>query len=97
LLEHPNIVPVYDIGVGDDQLPYFTMKNLGGENLQAILDEMCRGNKSYQEKYSLGDLLEIFIKICDAVSYAHSEGIVHLDLKPANIQVDEYGQVQVCD
>lgn len=89
-LEHPNIVPVYDLGVNEQSEPFFTMKRLGGKNLQEILDQPAHG-------LSQDQLLEVLLKVCDAVEYAHSRGIVHLDLKPANIQVDEYGQVLVCD
>lgn len=88
-LEHPNIIPVYDIGV-DDEGPYFIMKLIGGKNLADIL-------KKHAADYSLQDFMSIFIKICDAVAYAHSKGVVHLDLKPANIQVGDYGEVLVCD
>lgn len=96
-LEHPNIVPVYDIGTGEDELPYFTMKKMSGENLRTVVDKLKSADPAYLIMYPQTELLEIFLKVCDAISYAHSRGIVHLDLKPANIQVDEYGQVLVCD
>ena len=97
MLEHPNIVPVHDLGVTEDGAPYFTMKLLGGENLQDIISKLDNGNPEYLQVYNKSTLLEIFLKICDAVSFAHSKGIIHLDLKPANIQVNEYGEVLVCD
>ena len=97
LLEHPNIVPVYDIGVDENNQPYFTMKKLGGENLRSLLNKLRCNEAETRQNYPLTELLDIFLKVCDAISYAHSRGIVHLDLKPANIQVDEFGQVQVCD
>jgi eukaryotic-like serine/threonine-protein kinase len=97
LLEHPNIVPVYDIGTTPDKKPYFTMKKLGGENLRAVLNRLQANDPETLDRYPLTEILDIFLKVCDAISYAHSRGIVHLDLKPANIQLDEYGQVQVCD
>lgn len=95
MLEHSNIVPLYDIGVGDDGLPYFTMKQLGGKNLQEILVECQKG--AVPDDFSLTKRLDIFLKVCDAISYAHSRGIVHLDIKPANIQISEFGEVLVCD
>jgi len=73
------------------------MKLLGGQNLQEILDKRGKDDPTYIKMFSQDVLLEIFLKVCDATAYAHSKGVVHLDLKPANIQVDEYGQVQLCD
>ncbi|MCM8531024.1 MAG: serine/threonine protein kinase [Lentisphaeraceae bacterium] len=92
-LEHPNIIPVYDIGLTENSDPFFTMKLIGGKSLSKILKELGEGTS----KVSLQNLLDIFIKICDAISYAHSKGILHLDLKPSNIQIGEYGEVLVCD
>ena len=94
-LEHPNIVPVYDIGIEDNK-PYFIMKKLGGMNLKELFDRL-KNEKELSKKYPLSKLLLIFLKICDAISYAHSKGIIHRDLKPSNIQIDEYGEVAVCD
>ncbi len=96
-LEHPNIVPVYDIGLDADQQPFFTMKLLSGNNLREILEKLSEGDEDYIQKYPLSKLLEIFCKVLDAVEYAHASGIIHLDLKPSNIQVSDYGEVLVCD
>ena len=97
MLEHPNIVPLYDLNLDKDGLPYFSMKLLGGENLKSVISKLNSAETSYLEKFSLRDRLEIFLKITDAISYAHSKGIVHLDLKPANIHLNEFGEVLVCD
>ena len=94
-LEHSNIIPVYDIGVDETEGPYFIMKLVGGRNLGSILKSLSAKEKDTE--YSLQDLMEIFLKVCDAVAYAHSKGIIHLDLKPENIQIDDYGEVLVCD
>ena len=96
-LQHPNIVPVYDIGLDENDEIYFTMKKLGGENLKSILEKFQKHDPETLETYSQTLLLDTFLKVCDAISYSHSKNILHLDLKPANIQVDEYGQVMVCD
>ena len=86
-LTHPNIIKILDVGVEDDGSPYFTMDLKSGHSFK---DEVRSGA-------SLEQLLSTFRKVCDAVSYAHSQGIVHLDLKPENIQCDRFGEVLVCD
>lgn len=86
-LQHPHIVPVYELAV-DGLEPYFTMKLLKGIDL---------GQALKKKNFSQSELLVIFLKVCDAVSYAHSQGILHLDLKPSNIHFDEFGAVLVCD
>ena len=96
-LEHPNIVPVYDVGLKADGLPYFTMKFLQGETLKKVLRELLKANPAYMKKYPLNSLLEIFMKICEAVSFSHSCGVLHLDIKPENIMLGKYGEVYLCD
>ena len=86
-LTHPNIIKILDVGVEENGSPYFTMDLKSGHSLK---DEVRSGA-------SLEQLLSTFRKVCDAVSYAHSQGIVHLDLKPENIQCDRFGEVLVCD
>jgi len=93
-LQHPNIMPVYDIGVNAVNQPYFTMKLIkGGYNLASLVNAIER----FSDLEVLSSRLDIFLKICDGVAYAHSRGILHLDLKPENIQLDDFGQVLVCD
>ena len=87
-LEHPNIMPVYDLDVDEEGEPFFAMKFIKGYNLDDYYSK---------EEPSLMQLMQIFLKICDAISYSHSKNIVHLDLKPANIQMGEFGEVLVCD
>jgi WD40 repeat protein/serine/threonine protein kinase len=96
-LEHPNIVPVHDIGNSPLGEPYFTMKWVQGENLADILYKVRRGDPEHLNQYDLPALLEIFMKICNGVAFAHSRNIVHLDLKPHNILVGGYGEVLVLD
>ena len=96
-LEHPNIIPVYDIGVDEEGKPYFTMKLLGGETLESILQRVYAGHGDYRARYPLNSLLRIFQGVCDAIMFAHSRGVIHLDLKPANIQVGDFGEVLVLD
>ena len=96
-LEHPNIVPIYDIGLDEAGKPYFTMKLLGGETLQSILQRVHVGYGDYRGHYPLNSLLQIFQGVCNAIAFAHSRGVIHLDLKPANIQVGDFGEALVLD
>jgi len=96
-LEHPNIISIYNIGVNDAGRPFFTMELKVGDSLAGILKKLKARDADYRERYPLEVLLDIFVKICDAVAYAHSQGVLHLDLKPGNIQVAPFGEVKVCD
>ncbi|MBI4568111.1 MAG: protein kinase, partial [Planctomycetes bacterium] len=96
-LEHPNIVPLHEIGVAPDGKVYFTMKLVRGENLGAILREVFTSDAKHAADFPLPRLLEIFIKMCDAVAFAHSKGVVHRDLKPENVMVAGFGEVLVMD
>lgn len=96
-LEHPNIVPVHDIGVDVEGMPYFTMKLVKGESLADIINKLSAGDPLYLRRYDQTHLLLIFRKICNAIGFAHSKGVVHLDITPENIQVGEFGEVQVLD
>ncbi|NQZ59961.1 MAG: serine/threonine protein kinase, partial [Lentisphaeraceae bacterium] len=87
LLDHPNIIKIYEIGLSKKGEPFFTMELKTGSNLSQFL----------AEQHSKIELLGIFIKICDAISYSHSRRVLHLDLKPENIQVGSFGEVVVCD
>ncbi len=86
-LQHPNIIKVHDVGVASDGRPYYTMDLKANKSLKDfILTEL-----------ELEVRLQAFLIICGAVSYAHGHGVLHLDLKPDNIQCDQYGEVLVCD
>ncbi|MCH2206715.1 MAG: protein kinase [Lentisphaerales bacterium] len=87
-LEHPNIIPVYDLGLDAVDQPYFAMKLIKGRTLKELYKK---------EELGLNEKLNILIKVCDAISYAHSQQIIHLDLKPDNIQISSFGEVTVCD
>ena len=87
-LDHPNIIRVHEISLDDDQQPFFTMDLKTGKHLGEVIQD---------GKHSLNELIDVFVKICDAMSYAHSCGVIHLDLKPSNIQVGEHGEVIICD
>ena len=86
-LSHPNIVALHDFGE-TDSLYYFVMEYVAGTNLREAL--RCG-------KFSSGDALEVVPKICDALQYAHEEGIVHRDIKPENILLDQRGRIKIAD
>ena len=96
LLQHPGIISVLDMGLEEED-PFFTMELKVGHSLGFILKKLAKNDAQYLEKYNLNKLLDIYSKICEAVSYAHSQEIIHLDLKPDNIQVGEFGEVVICD
>ena len=96
LLQHPNIIPVYDMGVNGKN-PFFSMKFIAGITLADIIDALNNKDADFEEKYPLTALVDIFLNICNGMSYAHSQGIMHLDLKPENIRVDKFGDVLICD
>jgi serine/threonine-protein kinase len=94
-LDHPNIVPVYDLELTEDGTPrQFTMKLVEGLTLAAMLSPERVAARPDSE---LWDLLHAFVRVCDAVAFAHSRGVVHRDLKPDNIMLGGYGQVYVMD
>ena len=96
-LEHPNIIPVHELGVLGNNKLYFSMKHVQGEALGTILRQVMEGNEDYVKKYSRYTLLTIFRKVCDAIACAHSKNIIHRDIKPDNIMVGEYGEVLLMD
>ena len=98
-LDHPNIVPVYELDMGADARPMgYTMKLIRGRTLEDIIVQ-CRDAIDQKKPlaYSLDERLEHFLKVCDAMDYAHSRGVVHRDLKPENIMVGPFNEVYVMD
>jgi len=90
-LDHPNIVPVHELGATPDGEVFFTMKLARGATLE---DELA---KKEEGDLALSRRLRTFVKVCDAVAFAHARGVLHRDLKPANVLVGEYGEVLVSD
>lgn len=96
-LEHPNIVPVHELSVDENGQPYYTMKMVRGITLKKVLELLAQGTESTVKKYPLPALLTIFQKVCDAVAFAHSHGVIHRDLKPENIMLGDFGEVLLMD
>ena len=93
-LDHPNIPPVHEIGISPEGRLFFTMKRLTGRTLAQVLAEADETPRSEQDLYRL---LQHFLKLCDAVSFAHSRGVIHRDLKPDNVMVGDFGEVYLMD
>lgn len=96
-LEHPHIVPIHDIGLDSNMSPYFVMTFLSGMMLSSLLSRMKNNDEEILKFYYARKMLLNFQKICHAVEFAHSQGILHLDLKPANVHIGKYGEVHVLD
>lgn len=96
-LEHPSIVPIYDAGVDADGDLFYAMKLVKGMTLAEALQQIKDGNKAMVDRYPLDKLLAVFDKVCDALAYAHSKGVLHRDLKPQNVMLGEFGEVWVMD
>jgi serine/threonine protein kinase len=96
-LEHPNIIPIHDIGVDPEGRPFFTMKLVKGRSLGDILEDLKSGKREAEEEYSRVRLLRSMVAVCNAVAFAHSKGVIHRDLKPDNIMVGDFGEVLVMD
>ncbi len=96
-LEHPNIVPVHEMGVDGAGNLYFTMKLVEGMSLAEVLLKLREGNRDVHREFPMIKLLDIFLKICEGMAFAHNKGVIHRDLKPANIMVGKFGEVQVMD
>ncbi len=96
-LDHPAVVPVYDLGVRPDGATFFTMKRIRGVTLDAALNSLRRGEADAEQRWTRRRLLTAFVLVCQAIELAHARGVVHRDLKPANIMLGDYGEVYVLD
>jgi serine/threonine-protein kinase len=90
-LQHPGIVPVYELGQFADRRPYFTMKLVKGKTLAKLLEERQNPRQNQPQ------LLKVFEQVCQTLAYAHARGVIHRDLKPSNVMVGAFGEVQVMD
>jgi eukaryotic-like serine/threonine-protein kinase len=96
-LEHPSIVPVYDLAHDPNGRIYFTMRRVRGATLEAVLDRLRTGDLEARAVYTRHKLLSAFGSVCLAVHFAHTRGVLHRDLKPANIMLGDFGEVYVLD
>lgn len=96
-LEHPHIVPVYDIGTTEEGQLFFAMRRVTGQSLGQLVAEARRAGGEAAPRHRRIRLLGIFQKACMAVAYAHDHGVIHRDLKPDNVMVGNHGEVYVMD
>jgi eukaryotic-like serine/threonine-protein kinase len=96
-LEHPSIVPVYDLMRRPNGDVCFTMKRVRGKTIEQIVDSLARKDKAVLEQYPRRKLLRNFAAACLAVDFAHTRGVLHRDLKPSNIMLGDYGEIYVMD
>lgn len=93
-LEHPSIVPLYDVGTLSNGVPFYTMRVLNERSLQTVIEQMRRGDGAAP---SLIQLIQALRQVCLAIQFAHDRGVIHRDLKPENILLGDYGEVFVID
>lgn len=85
-LDHPNIVPIHDLGVAENGALFYAMKRVQGTPWKDVIGER-----------SVAENLETLLRVCDAIAFAHSRNVIHRDLKPENIMLGDYGEVLVMD
>ena len=97
-LEHPGIVPIYDVGYRENGTPFYAMKLLKGGNMEAAIEALhILPRDSTQRQLAFTRLLRQFIAVCQAVGFAHDKGVLHRDLKPLNVMLGEFGETLVLD
>lgn len=96
-LEHPNIVPVHDVGLDGEGQHYLVMKFVQGETLEEVIEKLAARDPAHLGRFSHEHRARVFLSILQAIRYAHSRGIIHRDIKPANIMVGPHGEVTVMD
>ncbi|MFO0588642.1 MAG: serine/threonine-protein kinase [Polyangiaceae bacterium] len=96
-LEHPNIIPIHDVGTDATGDLYFVMKYVDGETLESIIQKLADGDREYHRIYTFERRVEIFRALLEALAFAHDKGIVHRDIKPANVMIGRYGEVLLMD
>lgn len=90
-LQHPGVVPIYELGTFADRRPFFSMKLVKGRTLAELL--AARGSPADD----LPRFLSIYSDVAQTMAYAHTRGVIHRDLKPSNVMVGNFGEVQVMD
>jgi eukaryotic-like serine/threonine-protein kinase len=95
-LEHPNVVPIYDLGENVAE-PFIVMRLIQGQSLAQLLASSSLPRTSMEAAELLQRFVQVLLRVCDALSFAHSRGVFHCDVKPDNIMVGEHGQLYLMD
>lgn len=96
-LDHPNIIPIHDVGMDENGDLYFIMKYVDGETLESVIEKLAAGDPAYHRHYTIERRVEIFRALLEALAFAHDRGIVHRDIKPANVMIGKFGEVLLMD
>jgi serine/threonine-protein kinase len=96
-LAHPGVVPVHDLGVLPDGRCYYTMKRIEGDTLQDVFSARRRGDEDALEAWTVSRFAIVLLRVAQALAFAHDRGVIHRDVKPANIMVGDYGEVLLLD
>jgi tetratricopeptide (TPR) repeat protein/tRNA A-37 threonylcarbamoyl transferase component Bud32 len=98
-LEHPGIVPVHDLGIDENGQAFYVMSFIRGRPLREAIEAHHAGGPASAEAREVerARLLEVFVKVCQAVAYAHHRGVIHRDIKPENVMLGPFGEALVLD
>ncbi len=96
-LQHPSTVPVYELGMDDQDRFYFAMKQVAGRSLFNVIVGLARNVPEDEAEFTLDRLLHVFVQVGEALCYAHAMGVIHRDIKPENILVGQFGEVTLLD
>ena len=96
-LEHPNIVPIHDVGIDEAGALYFVMRRVQGQTLESIIEKLAAGDPLAHGHWTFERRVHLFRQLLDAVAFAHERGFVHRDIKPANVMVGHFGEVFLMD
>ncbi|MEY3173466.1 MAG: Serine/threonine-protein kinase PknD [Planctomycetota bacterium] len=96
-IPHPCTIPVYELSRDAEGNAYFTMKRLRGRDLSEILDRIAEGDPEFISRYPLQAIINALLHCAQCLAFAHNQGVVHRDMKPANIMIGDYGEIMVMD
>jgi serine/threonine protein kinase len=96
-LEHPNVIPIHDVGVDEKGELYFVMRRVKGDTLESIIERLAAGDPLTHAHWTFERRVHVFRQLLDAVAFAHDHGFVHRDIKPANIMIGAFGEVFLMD
>lgn len=96
-LEHPNVVPLHDVGLDANGRYFFVMKYVNGESLERVIERLQAHDPDAEREYTFERRIEVFLGVLRALEYAHAQGVIHRDIKPANVMIGRYGEVWLMD